>query len=246
MAGSDEPQTAARVVERLHEVQSDDELRKIHRYFKTGPGEYGEGDVFIGVRMGTLFDITKDFLGLPLTEVEVLLEDPVHEMRAAAAKVMARQAGAKRASDEQRQDLYDLYLRRHDRIDSWDIVDLAAPTVVGGYLYDLEQPRDVLYDLAVSASQWERRTAMYSCITFQRHDDLDDTWALAEVLLHDGEDLVHKVVGAMLRGAGTKDRDRLLAFLDEHAAEMPRTMLTTAMEHLDPRQKAHYRASRSR
>lgn len=233
---------AAQFVQRLREHQSDDELRKIQRYFKSGDGEYGAGDVFIGVRMGQVFALAKEFIELPPAELETLLDDDVHEVRAGAMSIMDKQARRKRTPAERRAELFDLYLRRHDRINNWDLVDLGAPFVVGGYLAD--KPRDVLYRLARSASMWERRTAIVATSYFIRAGDLEDTFAIAELLLTDDEDLIHKATGGWLRAAGQKDRGRLIGFLDQHAAAMPATMLRYAVEHLDSAEKAHYRAQR--
>lgn len=232
--------TAAEFVRRLEAMQSDDELRKIQRYFKTGPGEYGEGDIFVGVRMGDVFNLAKEFIDLPPDEVERVLESPLHEMRAGALSVMSKQAARKRTPDGRRKELFDLYLRRHDRINNWDLVDVAAPNVIGRYLED--KPRDVLYELARSDNLWERRTAMVATLHFLKQGDLDDVFALAEVLLHDEHDLIHKPVGGNLRFAGQQDRPRLLAFLDAHAATMPRTALRYAIEHLDKDERARYLA----
>lgn len=236
--------TSEAFIERLHEHQSDDELRKIQRYFKSGEGEYGEGDVFMGVRMGTVFQIAKQHIDMPVAELERLLESPIHEIRAGAMSIMDKCARRNRGTtDERREELYDLYLRRHDRINNWDLVDLGAPFVVGRYLH--QRPRGVLYELARSAILWERRTAITATAYFIRQGEIDDTFAIAEILLNDGEDLMHKATGGWLRAAGGVDRARLLAFLDTHAAEMPGTMLRYAMEHLEPAQREHYRGLRT-
>jgi DNA alkylation repair enzyme len=232
--------SAETFVHELREHQSDDELRKIQRYFKSGEGQYGEGDVFLGVRMGEVFKLAKRYVDMPPAEIERLLESPLHEVRAGGCSIMAKQAARKRTPETRRAELFGLYLRRHDRINNWDLVDLAARDVIGGYLADRQ--RDVLYELARSESLWERRTAIVATAYFIRDGDLEDTFAIAELLLGDDEDLIHKAVGGWLREAGKKDRPRLLRFLDEHAAEMPRTMLRYAMEHLDADQRAHYRA----
>jgi 3-methyladenine DNA glycosylase AlkD len=237
MTTTPDPLTAAHFIERLHAMQSDDELRKIQRYFKTGEGDYAAGDTFIGVRMGGVFELAKEFIDLPPDEIEVLLESDIHEVRAGAVSVMNKQASRKRTPAERRRELYELYLRRHDRINNWDLVDLGAQHVVGRYLAD--KPRDVLYQLAASEVLWERRTALYATFFFLRDGETQDALALADRLVEDPEELIQKAVGAVLRTVGG---DELLAFLDRHAARMPRTMLTTAMEHLSPEQKAHYRS----
>lgn len=234
--------SAARFIERLEEHQSDEEREKLQRYFKTGEGEYGEGDTFMGVRMGQVFELAKEFVGMEPAEIETLLESPVHEVRAGGLSIMDKQARLKRTPEARRQELYQLYLRRTDRINNWDLVDVACRYVIGAYLYDYDRPRDVLYELARSEDIWERRTAIVSTWYFIRAGDLDDAVALAEILVDDDHDLIHKATGWMLRYLGDQDRPRLLAFLDRHAATMPRTLLSAAMEHLDKDQKAHYRS----
>jgi 3-methyladenine DNA glycosylase AlkD len=224
--------TADHFIERLTAHQSPAEREKIQRYFKTGK------DGFLGVRMGQVFTLAKEFIDLPPAELDKLLANPVHEVRAGALSIMDKQARRKRTPTDRRRELFDLYLRRHDRIDNWDLVDLAAPFVVGGYLFD--QPRDVLFTLARSANIWERRTAIVSTAYFLRQGEVDETFRIAEVLLDDDHDLIHKAVGGWLREAGKHDRPRLLAFLDRHAATMPRTMLRYAIEHLDQDQRGSY------
>ncbi len=148
------------------------------------------------------------------------------------------QARRKRTPGARRRERFELYLRRHDRIDNWDLVDRAAPHVVGGYLVD--KPRDVLYGLARSAIVWERRTAIVATYFFIRHGETDDTFAIAELLVDDHHDLIHKAVGGWIREAGKRAPERLLAFLDQYAATMPRTALRYAIEHLDKPARAHY------
>jgi 3-methyladenine DNA glycosylase AlkD len=230
--------SAERFVERLEAHRSPEELEKLRRYFKTGEGEYGEGDEFMGVRMGQVFALAKEFIEMSPGEIEKLLESPLHEVRAGALSIMDKQARRKRTPESRRKELFDLYLRRTDRIDNWDLVDVACPYVVGGYLFD--RPRDVLYELARSESLWERRTAIVSTSYFIRQGDVTDTFEIAALLLEDEEDLIHKATGGWLREAGKKDRRRLLSFLDKHAATMPRTALRYATEHLDREQRTHY------
>jgi 3-methyladenine DNA glycosylase AlkD len=229
--------SAERFVERLEAHRSPEELEKRQRYFKTGEGQYGEGDEFMGVRMGQVFALAKEFIEMPPEEIEKLLESPLHEVRAGALSIMDKQARRKRTPESRRKELFDLYLKRTDRIDNWDLVDVACPYVVGGYLFD--RPRDVLYELARSESLWERRTAIVSTSYFIKQGDVDDTFEIAEMLLDDEENLIHKATGGWLREAGKKDRRRLLSFLDRHAPTMPRTALRYAIEHLDREQRTH-------
>lgn len=230
--------TAAQFIEKLETYRSPEELQKILRYFKMREGEYGEGDVFMGVRMGQVFTLAKEFIDMPPSEIEKLLESPIHEVRAGGLSIMGKQATRKKTPDSRRKELFELYIRRHDRVNNWDLVDLGALYVVGLYLFD--KPRDILYQLAQSDNLWERRTAIIGTAHFIKHGDVDDTFKIAEILLQDDQDLVHKATGWMLRAAGDTDRQRLLDFLDQHAATMPRTLLRYSIEHLDKDQRTHY------
>lgn len=218
--------TAERFVERLTALQSDEEREKLKRYFK-----FCEGDEFLGVKMGQLFELAKEFISMDLVEVEKLMESPVHEIRAGALSIMDKQGRSNKVSASHREELFNLYIRRHDRINNWDLVDLAAPHVVGRYLMD--RPRDILYRLAESGILWERRTAIVSTYYFIKQNQVDDTFAIAEKLVNDPEDLIHKAVGGWIREAGKRDLAKLTSFLDRFAATMPRVMLRYAIEHLD-------------
>jgi 3-methyladenine DNA glycosylase AlkD len=230
--------TARRFVEKLEAHRSPERREKYRRHFKTGEGGYGEGDDFIGVRMGQVFALAKEFIDMQPEGIEELLDSPVHEVRVGALSIMDKQGRRKRTPEERRKELFDLYLRRMDRINNWDLVDLGAPYVIGRYLSD--KPRDTLYELARSGSVWERRTAIVATSYFIRQGDVDDTFRIAEMLLGDDHDLIHKAAGGWLREAGKKDRRRLLGFLEEHAAAMPRTMLRYSIEHLDKDERTHY------
>lgn len=230
--------TAADVQAALAPYTSDADAAFLGRFFKTGPGQYAEGDQFLGIKVPVTRRVCRDFRELSLAEIEKLLDSPFHEHRLAALIIMTEQAKSKRTSEARKKALFDLYLRRTDRINNWDLVDISCRDVVGSYL--LNKPRDVLYKLARSDNLWERRIAMVTTWEFIRRGDLDDTFALAEVLLHDTHDLMHKAVGWMLREAGKKNEDRLRLFLDEHAAVMPRTMLRYSIEKFPPEVRLHY------
>lgn len=236
--------TAKHFLAKLKTHASPAAAEQTRRYFKAGEGEYGAGDKFIGVRMGTVFALAKESIAMPLDEIEKLLDSPIHEARASALSIMAQRSKRKKTSDAERKQLVDLYLRRHDRINNWDLVDLGALYVVGLYLR--EHPRDVLYRLARSKNIWQRRTAIVSTGQLIRKGETTDTFKIAEMLLRDKEDLIHKATGWMLRAAGDVDRKKLLSFLDKHAATMPRTCLRYALEHFDRKQREHYMALRNR
>lgn len=211
------------------------------RFFKTGEGQYGAGDQFIGVRVPDTRRVAAVFKDASLQEIEELLENPIHEMRLLAVIIMTNQV--KRAADSLAKDLFDLYLRRTDRINNWDIVDLSCREVVGGYLLqhpEMQQP--ILTRLAASNDLWERRIAMVSTWQFIRVGQLDLTFQIAQQLLPDKHDLIHKAVGWMLREAGKKDELRLRDFLVMHKAAMPRTALRYAIERFSPDDRARFLA----
>lgn len=235
-----EPLTAKRFIERLNAKQSDTELAKIQRYFKSDVGQYSHGDAFMGVRMGDVFALAKEFIGMPVSETSKLLDHKIHEVRADGLSIMDKQARSKKTGAEQRKALCELYMKKHARINNWDLVDLAAVYVVGGYLAD--KPRAPLYKLARSKVMWERRTAIVATGYFIRLGEVDDTFAIAELLLKDKEDLIHKATGGWVRFAGDKDPRRLHAFLNKHAATMPRVMLRYAIEHLSEKERKKYLA----
>lgn len=224
--------TATEFLKRLKALRSPT-VAKSHRHLASD-----KEDEILGVRMGQVFALAKEHVNMGLDEVEVMLESPIHEMRVGAVSIMDFQAREKKTTDQRRKELFDLYIRRHDRIDTWDLVDRSAPWVVGGYLMD--KPRKVLYKLAKSKKMAERRTAIVSTLFFVRKGDVEDAFKLAEILLHDNEDLIHKANGWALRFAGDKDRKRLVQFLDEHAASMPRVTLRYATEHFNKKTRDHY------
>ncbi|HET9906247.1 MAG TPA: DNA alkylation repair protein [Anaerolineales bacterium] len=197
-----------------------------------------EDDVILGVRMGQVFALAKEFMGMPLDEVGKLLESPIHEARVGAVSIMDFQARSKKTTKARRKELFDLYIKRHDRINTWDLVDRSAPYVVGGYLFD--KPRKILYKLARSKKMPERRTAIVSTGYFIRQGDVDDTFKIAEMLIDDEHVLIHKATGWMLRAAGGVDRQKLVNFLDTYAGSMPRTTLRYATEHFDKKQRDRY------
>lgn len=217
------------------EAEANEEQRVAYRrYF---PGD----ESFIGVRMGTVFAIAKEFLAMPLSEVETLLESPVHEARAGACSVMGKAATHKKVTPERHAGLYELYLRRHDRINDWDLVDLAAYQVLGTWL--LDRPRDPLYDLARSGFWYKRRSAIVATAAFLKRGQVDDTLTISRLLMDDDHPLIHKGAGWMLRYACDVNRPAFRAFLDELAPTMPRAMLRAAIEKLDAAERKHYLAA---
>lgn len=223
---------AKQFIERLKALSSK-QAAKTHGHLAAD-----ESDAIIGVKMGQVFALAKEFIQMELDEVEKLLDSPIHEARVGAVSIMDFQARSKKTSAERRKELFDLYMKRHDRINTWDLVDRSAIYVVGSYLFD--KPRKVLYKLARSKFMPERRTAIVATLYFIGKGDVDDSFKLAEMMLHDKEDLIHKANGWALRFAGDKDRPQLMSFLDKHAASMPRATLRYALEHFDKTSRDHY------
>ena len=204
------------------------------------PADRTDDDPYAGIGMGQIFKLALEYKAMPPAEIETLLESDDHPVRVGAVSIMDWQARDKKTPAERRRELFDLYVRRHDRINTWDLVDRSAIYVVGEYLVD--RPRDVLDELARSDKPMERRTAILSTHAFIKRDQLDDTYRISEVLVDDPDELVGKAVGWMLREAGKRDHDRLTAFLDVHAATMPRSMLRYAIEKLDKPERDRYLA----
>lgn len=208
------------------------------RFFKTGEGQYGAGDVFIGVRVPATRQVAKQFASASLQEIETLLENPIHELRLCAVIIMTE--AFKRADDTKRTALFDLYLRHTDRINNWDIVDTSCRDVVGGYVQLHPEKTAVLRTLARSKDIWERRIAIVSTWQFIRSGQLDLTFEIAGMLLGDKHDLIHKAVGWMLREAGKKNELLLREFLIKHKHAMPRTALRYAIERFSPEDRARF------
>jgi len=220
---------------RLRTVANRERATHSLRFFKTGPGQYGEGDRFLGLTVPEMRRVVREFRELPLAGAEALLASPWHEERLVALMILVEQY---RRTPAARAAIYRLYLGRTDRINNWDLVDVSAAHVVGAHL--AERSRKPLYRLARSKSLWERRIAIVATQHFIRRNEFADTLAIARLLLRDRHDLIHKATGWMLREVGKRDEAALRAFLDEHAPTMPRTMLRYAIERFPPPLRRHY------
>lgn len=231
--------TAKVFVEELFKYKSPSELKKFEKFFHFDKQHPLKDDEFVGVRMGQVFAVAKGFMDMKPSEVEKLMDHKVHEVRAGAMSIMGKKGAHRKTSPEELKALYDLYLRRHDRINSWDLVDLAAHHVVGRYL--AEKPRAILYKLAKSKNLWERRTALVATAHFiLKLKQTEDTFLISELLLDDKEEFVNTASGWMLRAAGTVDKKKLVDFLDKYAADMPRVTLRAALEHFDKKHREYY------
>jgi 3-methyladenine DNA glycosylase AlkD len=221
---------------RLRALGNPEHAKTLRWFFKTGPGQYGEGDKFAGVKVPTIRKLANEYCALSLADVECLLHSEIHEERLLSLVILVLQAA--KAGDKIRKAIFDLYLASTDWINNWDLVDLSAPQLLGAHLE--RRSRKVLYRLARSKSLWERRISILATFHFIRQGDCGDTLAIAELLLHDKEELIHKAVGWMLREVGKRDLAALEGFLEKHSQIMPRTMLRYAIEKFpEARRKAY-------
>ncbi|MCA9348621.1 DNA alkylation repair protein [Candidatus Saccharibacteria bacterium] len=230
---------ADRVIQELETLGDAKRAAGAHRFFKADPGGYGEGDQFIGVTMPQIRLACRIYRKLEYQEIAKLLASPIHEHRMAALIIMVDVF--KKADQPTQTKLFELYLQalKHGQINNWDFVDVTCPHIVGAYL--LDKPVEILYNLAESPNIWERRTAIISTFAFIRQGNVAHSLRIAEILLHDKHDLIHKAVGWTLREVGKRDgQATLTAFLDNHAHDMPRTALRYAIERLDQSLRKKY------
>jgi len=205
-------------------------------FFKTGKGQYGEGDKFLGVVVPNTRIVAKRHKDIPFEVMAELLQSEWHECRLCALLMMVERF--KKSDEKEREAIYRFYLSQTERINNWDLVDLSAPYIVGEYLRD--KSRDDLYRLAESNLLWEQRIAVVATVTLSRNNDFTDILRLAELLLQHKHDLMQKAIGWMLREMGKKDRDLLLQFLDKYRMVMPRTMLRYSIEKLTEAERKYY------
>lgn len=222
--------------EQLRSLANPEEVQGKQRFFKGGEGEYGYGDKFLGIRVPVLRSLVKPYSGMELADMELLLQSPFHEERLLALFLLADVF--KRGNEPAKQAVFDMYLANTRYVNNWDLVDSSAHLIVGPYLE--QRDRTLLYELAQSQSLWERRIAMMATMHFIRKGDFADTFALARVLLGDREDLIHKIVGWMLREVGERDREAEEVFLRAHYRTMPRTMLRYAIEKFPKERREAY------
>jgi 3-methyladenine DNA glycosylase AlkD len=215
-------------------------ISDLARFYKTGPGEYAEGDLFLGGTVPQTRSVAKKYESLDLKEVEKLFNSPFHEARLCAAIILNHQF-AKAKTSQERKKLFDFYMKqvRAERVNNWDLVDVSAPWM-GVYLTEVKDPMPLLLKLSKSKSLWQRRVSMILTFALIRAGDLEPTIIIAETLLKDDQDLIHKASGWMLRELGKRDVMMLRRFLSKHAHEMPRTMLRYAIEKLPERERKQW------
>ena len=220
----------------LRSLADPEQAKNLQRFFKTGPGEYGEGDRFLGLRIPQIRTLVKQLGIVPLATIKSLLRSPLHEERMLALLLMIKRY--QNTDESGQQTLYRLYLNSTAYINNWDLVDVSAKHIVGDWLYP--RSRRPLYTLAKSDSLWERRIAILATFHFIARDEFGDSLKIAERLLHDPHDLIHKAVGWMLREIGKRDRKTEEAFLQRHYRSMPRTMLRYAIERFPEKRRQAY------
>jgi len=232
--------TAAEALAALHDAADPARAAGSMRYFKTGPGEYGEGDRFIGVTTPEQRRLSREYRAMPLAEIEILLDNPIHEARSLALQILVLRY--ERGDEDERQRVFDLYLKKLDRVDNWDLVDCSSAYIVGPHL--LNRGRALLDELAASPVIWRRRVAVLATWHFIRKGELGPTLALCDRLIQDRHDLMHKACGWMLREAMKRDQRLVEDWLIARTPGIARTTLRYAIERLPPERRAWYLALR--
>jgi len=221
--------TAETVKKELKKIADKDKALQLSGFFKTGKGQYGEGDIFIGIKVPDQRKIAKLYPGLDLSEISKLLDDPVHECRLTALLILIEKY--LKSDEKDKRKIVEFYLSKTHKINNWDLVDLSSHKIIGNYYFNRD--RDILYQLVRSSNFWEQRIAVVSTYYFIKKNDFKEILAFSEILLDHKHDLIHKATGWMLREAGKMDVSVLINFLDKHHKVMPRTMLRYAIEKLD-------------
>jgi len=225
-----------RIKKELEKKRDKEQAKRLSRFFKTGKGQYGEGDVFWGIKVPVQREIVKMFKEASLKEIQELLDDEIHECRLTGLLILVQ----KYKKAENKKEIFDFYLKNTKRINNWDLVDLSAPNIVGDFLLNKKKERKVLYSLARSKNLWERRIAVLSSFAFIRDKQFDDALKISKMLLKDKHDLIHKAIGWMLRELGKRDKNVEVRFLEKHCKTMPRTMLRYAIEKFNSKEKASF------
>ena len=205
----------------------------LQRFFKTGKGEYGEGDIFLGIIVPKQRKVAKKYINLSLNDLQVLLNSKIHEERLISLFILVDKykKAEKENNEKQKQEIFNFYIKNAKNINNWDLVDLSAPNIVGNYLLKKDdKEKQILYKLAKSDNLWEKRISILATFMFIKNNQFQDSINLAEILLKDKHDLIHKAVGWMLRELGKRNEKLLINFLNKHKKEMPRTMLRYSIE----------------
>ncbi len=232
-------ETLSTLKQDLNKLKNSERAKQCMRYFKTAKGEYGEGDIFIGLTSSEQKEIAKKYLDLCFGDIQKLLDSEIHEERQISL-IILRKNFEKTRDEKKRKNIFSLYLKNAHKgnINNWDLVDCSTPTIIGGFLIDKD--REILYKLAKSKNLWEKRISVLATFAFIRENDFKDSLKIAEILLNDKHDLIHKAVGWMLREIGKRNQDKEEKFLKKHYKKMPRTMLRYAIERFDEKKRKDY------
>jgi len=222
--------------QKLNSLANPAQAAILQRFFKTGTGEYGSGDTFLGIYVPKQREVAKKYLELTFGDIQKLLSSKIHEYRFVGLIILTE--SFKRTTESNQEKIYNFYLKNYRNINNWDLVDITCPNIVGNFL--LSHPREILYDFARSNNLWKKRIAIISTLSFIRQNQFTDTLKLSQILLKDKHDLIHKAVGWMLREVGKRNVAVLLAFLNKYYSLMPRTMLRYAIEKLPEAKRRHY------
>lgn len=221
----------------FQELKNPKQAELLSKFFKTGKGEYGEGDEFLGIKVPDQRKLVgKYYKGLSLADTQKLIKSKMHEHRLTGLLILVKKYMS--ASAQDKQIIYELYLSNTKNINNWDLVDLSARDIVGNYL--LDKDKTMLYKLANSKNLWEKRIAIISTYEFIRHNKFEDTLEIAKILINDKHDLIHKAVGWMLREVGNRNKNLEEKFLKKHCTKMPRTMLRYAIEKFNEKKRQYY------
>lgn len=220
----------------LKSLANPEQAKILQGFFKTGKGQYGEGDIFLGIKVPVQRMVVKKYKDLSLADTEKLVSSKVHEERLIAILILVHKY--EEGGENIKKEIFDFYLQNTKNINNWDLVDLSAPKIVGNYL--LNKSRKILYKLVKSKSLWERRIAIVSTFAFIRNNEFEDTLKISELLLSDNHDLIHKAVGWMLREVGKRDEELLKKFLDKNYKKIPRTTLRYAIERFEESERKKY------
>jgi len=229
--------SATQVVKEIQALSNRGRAHDLQKFFQTAPGQYGEGDVFLGLKVPQVRTVAKEYKAISLNEIDLLIRSKFHEVRLCGLVILTLQYKAAKERKTKKK-LFDLYMKAmtDGYINNWDLVDVTAP-IIGEYLIDSDDPYVLLYKLAKSKSLWQRRVSMVFTFAFIRSGDIEPTFEMAEKLLHDKHDLIHKAVGWALREAGKLNGIALRKFLTSHSHEMPRTMLRYSIEKFSERER---------
>jgi len=227
---------ASDVKKELKKYINKQKAEKYKSFFKTAKGDYGEGDIFLGVVVPDQRKVAKIYKDLPIDEIEILLHDPIHECRFTALVILIN--CFEKASESEKETYVNLYMYNYTQVNNWDLVDVSAPKILGPWFYDKE--RKTLYEWAKSGHLWKERIAIMSTFYFIKKNDYKDALAIADILLNHDHDLIHKAVGWMIREIGNRDLDIEINFLKNRYKKMPRTMLRYAIEKFPEKLRKSY------